>query len=71
MNLKKNYMSPTIFNASNMKLSVTSGGNNSPVLEAPLEGALIPAIALSASMAVVIGRKDISGKAIGLPNRKI
>lgn len=69
--MKKNYLSPTIFNASNMKLSVTSGGNNSPVLESPVEGALIPAIALSASLAVVIGRKDVGGKAVGLPNRKI
>lgn len=69
--MKKNYLSPTIFNASNMKLSVTSRGSNSPVLEAPVEGALIPAIALSASLAVVIGRKDIGGKAVGLPNRKI
>lgn len=69
--MKKNYLSPTIFNASNMKLSATSRGNNSPVLESPVEGALIPAIALSASMAVVIGRKDLSAKAFGLPNRKI
>ena len=69
--MKKNYLSPTIFNASNMKLSVTSRGNNSPVLESPVEGALIPAIALSASLAVVVGRKDVGGKAVGLPNRKI
>lgn len=69
--MKKNYLSPTIFNASNMKLSVTSRGNNSPVLEAPVEGAFIVPFALSASLVAVVGRKDIGGKAVGLPNRKI
>lgn len=69
--MKKNYLSPTIFNASNMKLSVTSGGNNSPVLETPVEGAIIPAIVASASLGLIIGRKDIGGKAVGLPHRKI
>ncbi len=61
------YASPTIFNASNMKLSATSRGNNSLVLKSPLEGALLPAIALSSSLAVVVGRKDISEKMNGLP----
>ena len=69
--MKSNYSSPTIFNASNMKLSATSRGNNSPVLEKNPEGAIIPAIALSAVSTVVLGRKDIGQKAFGLPNRKI
>lgn len=69
--MKKSYLSPTIFNASNMKLSTTARGNNSPVLESPVEGAIIPAIVASASMGLIIGRKDIGAKAFGLPNRKI
>ena len=69
--MKSNYSSPTIFNASNMKLSATSRGNNSLVLEKNPEGALIPALVLSGAMTVVVGRKDIGQKAVGLPNRKI
>ncbi len=69
--MKKSYLSPMIFNASNMKLTATSRGNNSPVLEAPEEGAIIPAIALSAVMTVVHGRKNVDSKGAGLPNRKI
>lgn len=69
--MKKSYLSPTIFNASNMKLSTTARVNNSPVLESPVEGAIIPAIVASASMGLIIGRKDIGAKAFGLPNRKI
>ena len=63
----KKYSSPMIFNASNMKLSATSRGNNALALKSPLEGALIPAIALSASLAVVVGRKNLSDKMNGLP----
>ena len=69
--MKSNYSSPTIFNASNMKLSATSRGNNSPILEKNPEGAIIPALVASASMGLIIGRKDIGQKAFGLPNRKI
>lgn len=69
--MKKNYASPTIFNASNMKLSATSRGNNALTLEAPLEGALLPPVALSASLKVVIGLKDIGEKGAGLVKRKI
>lgn len=69
--MKKNYASPTIFNASNMKLSATSRGNNALALEAPLEGAFVLPFALSASMAVVVGKKDIGEKGAGLVKRKI
>lgn len=69
--MKKNYASPTIFNASNMRLSATSRGNNALTIEVPLEGAFVLPFALSASMVAVIGRKDIGQKAFGLPNKKI
>lgn len=69
--MKKNYASPTIFNASNMKLSATSRGNNALMLENPLEGAFVLPFALSASMVAVIGRKDIGEKGAGLVKRKI
>ena len=69
--MKKNYASPTIFNASNMKLSATSRGNNALTLENPAEGGILPALVASASMRLIVGRKDIGQKAFGLPNRKI
>lgn len=69
--MKKNYASPTIFNASNMKLSATSRGSNALTLENPLEGAFSLPFALSGSMRVVIGLKDIGEKGAGLVKRKI
>lgn len=69
--MKKNYSSPTIFNASNMKLSATSRGNNSLILENPAEGGILPAFVLSGATTIIHGRKDIGQKAFGLPNKKI
>ena len=69
--MKKNYSSPTIFNASNMKLSVTSGGNNSLILENPVEDGILLALASLANPVPWMGRKDIGQKAFGLPNKKI
>ncbi len=60
--MKSNYKSPTIFNAVDMKLSEITGKIGSLSMENPVEGAIIPAIALSASLGVVIGRKDIGKK---------
>ena len=60
--MKGNYLSPTIFNAADMTLSKVTNGNNSLSLEDPIDGALLPLFALSASMRVVIGRKDIGQK---------
>ena len=65
--MKERYSSPTIFNASDMKLSATSRGNNSLVLKKPLEGGFLPTVGLSASLIVGIGRKDIGKKVFGLP----
>ena len=65
--MKESYSHPTVYNASNMKLSTTSRGRNSLVLEKAVAGAILPAIALSASMVLLVGRKDIGEKAIGLP----
>lgn len=65
--MKKNYASPTIFKASNMKLSATSHGNNTLTLENPLGGATIP-VALVKFMK---GMKDIGEKGAGLVKRKI
>ena len=67
--MKKNYASPTIFNASNMKLSATSRGNNALTLENPLGGATIPAAL--AKVITMIGRKDVGEKGAGLVKRKI
>lgn len=75
--MKKNYSSPTIFNKTDMKLSSTARGNNSPEITNPLEGAgilpsilsVFPSIA-SGSMRVVVGRKDIGAKAASLTKKK-
>ncbi|MBR6711420.1 MAG: hypothetical protein IKI76_00270 [Selenomonadaceae bacterium] len=68
--MKKSYLSPTIFNVSNMKLSTTSRGNNLPVLEVPEEGAIMPVI-LSLDTRIMLNFKGIGEKMNGLPNRKI
>ncbi len=67
--MKSNYKSPTIFNAVDMKLSKVTSGSDSLLLEDPVEGALLPSIALSASLAVVIGRKDIGKKSAAIVKR--
>ena len=69
--MKSNYSSPTIFNASNMKLSTTSHGNNSLVIENPAEdGILLALTSLAKPLPWMNGPMGIGQKAFGLPNRK-
>ena len=68
--MKVNYLSPTIFNAADMNLSQITRKDTSLSIEEPIDGAWLPAVALSASMRVIIGRKEIGQKMDALVDRK-
>ena len=67
--MESNYKSPTIFNAVDMKLSECTGKIGSLSMETPIEGAWLPAVALSAALTVVIGRKDVGKRSPAILKR--
>lgn len=69
MEKKDDYSSPTVYNNTDMKLSGSSQ-KDGLAPKTPLKGAFMPSIALSASLALVLGVKNVGERGVALTKKK-